>query len=1063
MKRLLSVIAAVLIWTAPAPGRAATCSSRLFVEAPAYPAGYNPREIVVADFNGDTLSDLAVTNPGGYSVSVLLGNGDGTFGPPIAASTDYNPQGLDAGDFDGNGDVDLAVGSNSAVSILIGNGDGTFQPPASYSAGNGYVYSVKVAQLDTGGTLDVILTTEYTGSVYVLLGDGDGTFGAATAFPAGGASRDIALGDFDEDGALDVVAAHHGGNTVSLLLGGGDGTLFPPLSFAAGTAPTYIESGDFDGNGHLDVAVTTQSYMTVLLGNGGGSFGAALQYPAGPSPGPFVVGDFDADGVLDLAIVQEGGQEAVLILRGDGDGGFSLSDSYLAAGAGAGIADGDFNGDGLPDLAVSNSGAGTVSILIANGNGRFAAGRNIATSGGVRTIAKGDFDGDGIPDLAVSEYQSVGVLLGDGTGGFEPFASYSLESPAGFVITADFTNDGTLDLVATSAPGYGDFWFLEGNGDGTFQAPTRLFLVSYLTMPAAGDFNADGNLDVAIAFGCCGNGGITVLLGNGDGSFAPPQNIDLSRTLTALVAADLNADGKVDLAASAENDAAVVLLGNGDGTFQSAVQYPVQDNPRFLASGDIDGDGDLDLVVANNNSQNLSVLRGNGDGTFAPGPTIGLGLPVVFVAIYDLNEDGLADLLTANDNGGSISVFTGIGGGFFASPVEYDTGSNAVFAVIGDFDRNGHPDVAVASTNTGSITVLLNSRLGVAPLAPAGACAGSAGTLTAHASGFGPLSFQWRKDGVDLADGGNISGATTATLTIDPATAADEGSYDVVVTDSCTTVTSNAVSFTVDDPPAQPVISTVASAAPGVPAAASVSGTPGHTYAWTVTGATITSGQGTNAIEFVAALPGTVTINVVDYAVPGCGTAAASVQVPVDYLDVPPSHPFHADIVTLAQAGITAGCGGGNYCPALDVTRAQMAVFLLKAKLGATHVPPVQGPYFADVPPGSFAADWINELYNLGITTGCGFGNYCPNANVTRAQMAVFLLKTLIGNFYDPPFGSSPFADVPPFAFAENFITDLYARGITGGCSASPLLYCPDNAVNRGQMAVFLVRTFLTP
>jgi len=187
------------------------------------------------------------------------------------------------------------------------------------------------------------------------------------------------------------------------------------------------------------------------------------------------------------------------------------------------------------------------------------------------------------------------------------------------------------------------------------------------------------------------------------------------------------------------------------------------------------------------------------------------------------------------------------------------------------------------------------------------------------------------------------------------------------------------------------------------------------------------------------------------------------VQVPVDYFDVPPAHPFHADIVTIAQAGITAGCGGGNYCPALDVTRAQMAVFLLKSKLGANHVPPVQGPFFADVPAGSFAADWINELYSFGITTGCGSGNYCPSANVTRAQMAVFLLKTLIGTGYDPPFGSSPFADVPPFSFAENFITDLYVRGITGGCSASPLLYCPDSAVNRGQMAVFLVNTFLTP
>jgi hypothetical protein len=272
-----------------------------------------------------------------------------------------------------------------------------------------------------------------------------------------------------------------------------------------------------------------------------------------------------------------------------------------------------------------------------------------------------------------------------------------------------------------------------------------------------------------------------------------------------------------------------------------------------------------------------------------------------------------------------------------------------------------------------------------------------------------------------------------------------------------------AVQVTVSDCPfPAPLITAPVSVPPATGAlSASVSSGPGHADAWTVGGGSLDSGQGTAQISFTSGAPGTtMTLSVVD-SLAGCEVSAPDALVSVDFLDVPPQQIFHDFVNTVARNGVTAGCGGGNYCPDASVTRAQMAVFLLKSEHGAAFVPPPCTGVFADVPcPGGFAADWIEQLHAEGVTSGCGGGNYCPDAPVTRAQMAVFLLKTHLGSSYVPPAASGIFGDVPVGSFAADWIEDLYGRGITGGCQASPLLYCPNNPNTRGQMAVFLTKTF---
>jgi choice-of-anchor B domain-containing protein len=235
-------------------------------------------------------------------------------------------------------------------------------------------------------------------------------------------------------------------------------------------------------------------------------------------------------------------------------------------------------------------------------------------------------------------------------------------------------------------------------------------------------------------------------------------------------------------------------------------------------------------------------------------------------------------------------------------------------------------------------------------------------------------------------------------------------------------------------------------------------------------GATVTVG-GVDATGIGVPDPGQITattpalspgtMNDVAVSIAGVNPATLAGGFFADFLDVSSAHLFHDHVVAVARAAVTAGCGPGIYCPAGAVTRAQMAVFLLKGKYGASHVPPpATGTLFDDVPADAFAADWIEELAGLGVTGGCGGNNYCPDAPVTRAQMAVFLLKALLGSAYTPPAATGVFDDVPPGAFADAWIEDLYGRGITGGCSASPLLYCPASPNNRGQMAVFLTKTF---
>ena len=315
----------------PAPGggtsnvvffEVTTATSSIALSAPrGFDAGSGPQSVAVGDFNGDGKPDLAVVNSYSNNVSILLGNGDGTFQIHVDYPTGAQPGSVAIGDFNGDGKLDLAVVNSYSnnVSVLLGNGNGTFQPAVSYGTGSGTGPAfVAVGDFNRDGKLDLAVANSNSTYVSVLLGNGDGTFQTAVNYDVGGAPTSIAVGDFNHDGKLDLAVAVPvpGPSTyVSVLLGNGDGTFQTAVNYNAPYAPDAVAVGDFNGDGNLDLVVGNRSSnISVFLGNGDGTFRTAVNYSAGYNPSSVAVGDFNNDGTLDLAVANSGSSTTVTVL-----------------------------------------------------------------------------------------------------------------------------------------------------------------------------------------------------------------------------------------------------------------------------------------------------------------------------------------------------------------------------------------------------------------------------------------------------------------------------------------------------------------------------------------------------------------------------------------------------------------------------------------------------------------------------------------------------------------------------------------------------------------------------
>ena len=586
-----------------------------FAVSASYAVGALSHTIIIDDLNGDHIPDITVGNS--LDISVLTGNGDGTFAAAVNHDIGIMPRSIAIEDLNGDARPDLVVSEwtsiiyNGHVFVLTGNGDGSFGSPVSYEVGR-VPGKLAIADLNGDSHPDLAVMNGSSDSVSILMNNGDGTFAASVNYSQPPGS--IVIADFNGDNHPDLAINDGYYDTIDVMTNNGDGTFQASVMHSAGGSPSAIAVTDLDNDNYTDFAILTSGGVSSLLGNGDGSFVTVSSFDVGDYPCSISSGDLNNDSYSDL-VVANFYSNNVSVLMNNGDGTFAPAVNYDTRYGTHFAAIGDVNGDTYQDIAVCNISYNYVSVLINNGDGTFAAGINYNAGESPYSAIFADLDNDGHVDLVVAETNSDSVLvfINNGDGTFAAAVYYSSGDAPYSVAVSDLNNDGKLDIVSSNLSS-DDVSVLLGNGDCTFSAATNYPAGDYPYSVAIADLNNDSIPDLVVANYY--DNEVSILMGNGDGTFTAPVPCDSGNYPTSVVVGNFDTDNFPDIAVTfsnkhmASDTGAIVsiLPGNGDGTFGSEINYITGSRPVAITTADLNNDGLLDLAVSNQESDNISIL-----------------------------------------------------------------------------------------------------------------------------------------------------------------------------------------------------------------------------------------------------------------------------------------------------------------------------------------------------------------------------------------------------------------------------------------------------------------------
>lgn len=691
--------------------------------------GFTPNGVLFADINGDGNPDLVTVSAKDHVVSVLIGSGDGVFGP--AVSYDFSgraPLGVAICRLRGSAQDVVTVNlSTGDISVLFNSG-GRLEPPVNIPTSPGPT-AVACGDLNGDGRDDLVVTSLGANSVDVFLNKGNGSFGPKLSLPTKGQSpRALAIADLNRDGKNDLIVANSGSNNLSILLNEGGATFKPAQTVPVPATPSSVVAADFDGDGQIDLATanTESDSISVFLNRGNGGFAHFQDFNAS-RPSMIAAADLNRDGKADLIFPETTAKAVGVLLSTPAK---PLAEASHLPTKGEHVlfaAVGDINRDGKLDIVAANPGSNSLSLLLQDVTApRIDSLRPEPTT--TVSLSRGQLDKQIVATfntaLDASTINADSVLVSGSQSGFHKCsAQYNPNDLTVQLAPADSTNFDPGEIVSVmftdklrsdkrlplAQPYTYAFNVRPVAGDGSFVETQRISCDKIPGKLRAADLDNDGKVDIVSL--CREVDGLRVMFNRGTADFE--QGLLLKTNGYGpwdLILADFNRDNKIDIAVvNTFSNNMAVFYNQGNRKFSPPVMFPAGAGPMGICTGDFNGDGYLDIAVVTKGFPAVLVFLNDRKGGFLKPTTYTVAPSPYDISSRDVNGDGAPDLVMTNLESDRGTILINDGDGSFRKPQEFPLLlAKALTQEPIDVNGDGKTDIVALNTASDDLSVFLN-------------------------------------------------------------------------------------------------------------------------------------------------------------------------------------------------------------------------------------------------------------------------------------------------------------------------------------------------------------------